>query len=84
MAKKGSNNMVSLLMKDLFDKFWLLKGTPGKKLTIAMDNCGGQNKKNVVLSLDVYLIEMLYFLTVEFVFYIHGHTKNACDRMFNR
>jgi hypothetical protein len=39
-AKKGSNNVASLLMKDLFDKFWIRKGTPGKKLTIAM--CGGK------------------------------------------
>jgi hypothetical protein len=83
-AKKGSNNVASLLMKDLSDKFCLQKGTPGKKLTITMDNCGGQNKNNVVLRLDLYLVEMRYFLTVEFVFYIRGHTKNACDRMFNQ
>jgi hypothetical protein len=49
-----------------------------------MDNCGGQNKNSVVLRLDLYLVEMRYFLTVEFIFYIRGHTKNACDRMFNR
>jgi hypothetical protein len=83
-AKKGSNNVASLLMKDLFDKFWLRKGTPGKKLTIAMENCGGQNKNNSVLHIDLYLVEMRHFLTVEFVFYIRGHTKNACDRMFNQ
>jgi hypothetical protein len=83
-VKKGSNNVASLLMKDLFDKFWLRKGTPGKKLTIAMDNCGGQNKNNVVLCFYLYLVEMRYFLTVEFIFYIRGHTKNACDRMFNQ
>jgi hypothetical protein len=83
-AKKRSNNVASLLMKDLFDKLWLWKGTPGKKLTIAMDNCGGQNKNNVVLRFALYLVGMRYFLTVEFVFYIRGHTKNACDRMFNQ
>jgi hypothetical protein len=81
-ANKGGNNVASLLMKDLFDKFRLRKGTPGKKLTIAMDNCGGQNKNNVVLRLALYLVEIKYFLTVEFIFSIRGHTKNACDRMF--
>jgi hypothetical protein len=83
-ARKGSNNVASLIMQDLYDKFWLRKGSPGKKLTIAMDNCSGQNKNNVVLRLALYLVEMKYFRTVEFVFYIRGHTKNACDRMFNQ
>jgi hypothetical protein len=27
---------------------------------------------------------MGYFLKVEFAFYIHGHTKNACDRTYNQ
>jgi hypothetical protein len=83
-AKKGSNNVASLLMRDLYDRFWLRKGDPGKKLTIAMDNCGGQNKNNVVLRLAPYLVEMGYFKTVEFCFYVRGHTKNACDRTFNQ
>jgi hypothetical protein len=48
-GKKGSNNVASLSMQDLHEKFWLRKGCPGKKLTIAMDNCGGHNKNNVAL-----------------------------------
>jgi hypothetical protein len=83
-AKKGSNNIASLLMQHLFDNFWLRKGKPGKKLTIAMDNCGGQNKNNVVLSLPPYLVDMGYFNTVVFTFYMRGHTKNACKRTFNQ
>jgi hypothetical protein len=82
--KKGSNNVASLLMQDLHDKFWLRKGSPGKSLTIVIDNCGGQNKNNVVLRLALYLVEMGYFLKVEFAFYIRGHTKNACDRTYNQ
>jgi hypothetical protein len=83
-GKKGINNVASLIMQDLHDKFWLKKGCPGKKLTIAMDKCGGQNKNNFVLQLAPYLVEMGYCLTVECVFYIRGHTDNACDRMFNQ
>jgi hypothetical protein len=61
-GKKGSNNVASLLMQDLHDKFWIRKGSPGKSLTIVIDNCGGQNKNNVVLRLAPYLVEMGYFL----------------------
>jgi hypothetical protein len=50
-------------MQDLYDKFWLRKGNPCKKLMIAMDNCG--RKSNFV--------EMGYFWTVYFVFYVHSH-----------
>jgi hypothetical protein len=31
-----------------------------------------------------YLVEMGYFLTFKYVFYIRGHTKNSCNRMFNQ
>jgi hypothetical protein len=79
-GKKGSNNVALLFMQDLHDKFWLRKGSPGKILMIGMDNCGGQNKNNGVLHLAPYLVEMDYFLKVEFSFSISGHTKNACDR----
>jgi hypothetical protein len=83
-GKKGSNNVASLIIQYLHDKFCLRKGCPGKKLTIAMGKCGGKNTNNVVLRLTPYLDEMGYFLTVEYVFYIRGHTKNACNHMFNQ
>jgi type VI protein secretion system component VasA len=41
-------------------------------------------KNNHVLRLAAYLIEMKFFLEVEFVFYVRGHMKNACNRMFNQ
>jgi hypothetical protein len=66
-AKKGSNNVASMLMHNLHENNWLMKGNPGKRLTIAMDNCGGQNKNNHVLRLAAYLVEMKFFLEVEFV-----------------
>jgi hypothetical protein len=83
-GKKDSNNVALLLMQDLHDKFWLRKGNPGRSLMIAMDNCGGQNKNNIVLHLAPLLVEMGYFLEVELSFYIHGHTKNACDQTYNQ
>ena len=47
------------------------------------DNCSGQNKTNTVLKLAMWLKEMRYFKRVSFVFLIVGHTKNACDCLFN-
>jgi len=45
--------------------------------------CTGQNKNNHVLRLAPLLVEAGYFLSVNFIFYIVGHTKNICDRWFN-
>ena len=56
----------------------------GKELNVVFDNCPGQNKNNTVLHLIPYLVEMNYFRCVNFIFLIAGHTKNACDRWFNR
>ena len=80
---KGMNNVLSLTMKYLEDKNIIKAGRTGKKLTLMFDNCGGQNKNNGVIRLCNYLTEMKYFKEVEVVFFIRGHTKNHCDRMFN-
>jgi hypothetical protein len=60
-GKKGSNNVASVLMNYLFEKNWIMKNNPGKRLTITMDNCGGQNTHNHVLRLAPYLVEMGFF-----------------------
>ena len=62
----------------------LIGGRTGFRLTVVMDNCSGQNKNNTVLRLALWLVEMQYFKEVCFTFYIRGHTKNACDRLFNQ
>ena len=55
----------------------------GGELTFIMDNCAGQKKNNMVLWLVAYLVEGRYFKTVNSVFYIVGHMKNAADCWFN-
>jgi hypothetical protein len=62
---------------------WLSSGKSGKRLSIIMDNCSGQNKNNHVLRLALLLVEMQHFKEVEFIFYVREHTKNVCNRMFN-
>ena len=79
---KGGNNVASLVMKFLKDNNFL-DGTKRKKLSVVMDNCGGQNKNNFVIRLAPYLVLMGYFEHVQFVFLVAGHTKNAADRLFN-
>jgi hypothetical protein len=83
-GSKGSNNVASLIMKVLVDFGWLIQGQTGKQLSIIMDNCGSQNKNNNVLHLAFYLVDLKYFQIVQFIFYVHGHDKNNCDRLFNQ
>ena len=80
---KGGNNVASLLIKAIEDLGWLIRDRCGGRLSIVMDNCGGQNKNKMVLRLALYLVEMKYFKQVEFIFFVRGHTKNVCDRLFN-
>jgi hypothetical protein len=75
--------VASLIVKTLQDMNILREGNPGGELNIIFDNCTGQNKNNTVLKLAIWLKEMGYFMRVNFVFLIVGHTKNACDCLFN-
>ena len=75
--------MASLIVKTLRDMNILRENNPGGELNIIFDNCTGQNKNNTVLKLAMWLKEMGYFMQVNFVFLIVGHTKNACDCLFN-
>jgi hypothetical protein len=80
---KGGNNVASLIMKHLQDRGLLEDGKKRKRLNIIMDNCPGQNKNNFVVRLAPYLQEKGYFMEVNFIFLVVGHTKNVADRLFN-
>ena len=56
---------------------------PVGKLCVTFDNCSGQNKNRMVLRYFAWLVESGYALEAFPVFLVRGHTKNACDRMFN-
>jgi hypothetical protein len=83
VGKKGGNNVTSLLMKHLDDKYSLNDDDPYKELNILLDNCLGQNKNRMVLRMVAYLVELGFFKAVNFLFYAVGHTKNPCDQLFN-
>jgi hypothetical protein len=61
----------------------LFDGKRRKRLNVLMENCPGQNKNNFVLRLAPYLREKEYFVEVNFIFLVVGHTKNVADRLFN-
>ena len=82
-GNKGGNSVASLVMRHLVDEGVIIPGRLGGKLTLIFDNCPGQNKNNHVLRLANYLVELGYFKEVYNIFYVRGHTKNACDRLFN-
>ncbi len=56
-GKKG-NYDASLIMKGLADLGWLNQDCPGKRLSIIMDNCRGQNKNKYFLCLALLLAEL--------------------------
>ena len=48
-------------------------------IDILVDNCGGQNKNNVMIRFLNMIKDGGFFGTDTFYFYIRGHTKNDCD-----
>jgi hypothetical protein len=83
VGKKGANNVASLIVKTLRQLNLLRDDSAGGELNIIFDNCSGQNKNNTVLKLAVWIKAMGYFKSVNFIFLVVGHTKNAADRLFN-
>ena len=83
VGKKGANNVSSLVIKTLRLLNIIREDSVGGELNIVFDNCSGQNKNNTVIRLAGWLTAMGYFKTVNFIFLIVGHTKNAADRLFN-
>ena len=82
-AKRGANNIVSCIHKELDDRGVFSNPPKNGELFICADNCAGQNKNEIVLKYLTWLVESKFFKKVQLSFLIKGHTKNNCDRMFN-
>ena len=84
-AKKGGNNVASLLMKHLEHQGIIAQSLtePFKEINLVMDNCGGQNKNQHVLRLLHFIVKRKIATVAEAIFLVRGHTKNDCDRLFN-
>ena len=81
-GRRGANNIVSCLFKD-FKKRGFFSSPNFGPLYMLADNCGGQNKNEDVFRFLMWLVEVHVFPSVSNMFFIKGHTNNACDRMFN-
>ncbi|CAH2009500.1 unnamed protein product [Acanthoscelides obtectus] len=76
-AKRGSEEIASILLK-------YLQGISSTKehLVVFTDNCGGQNKNWVIMSLWLQLVREGFFKSIEHRFLIPGHTHLPSDRDF--
>ena len=88
LGKKGGDNVASMLWKQLkilglIPQDNSKPATAAKELNIVMDNCGGQNKNNMVLRMLLLLVKLGVAKTARAIFLVRGHTKNDCDRLFN-
>jgi hypothetical protein len=82
-AKKGGNNFCSLIWLYLKSRGLLDVKDPIGELNWTFNNCPRQNKNRMVIRLFQYLVERGYFLKVNLIFLVKGHTKNLCDQAFN-
>ena len=83
-AKKGGNDVTSLIYRQLFhDGFLQDDKKHVKELNFVFDNCAGQNKNCMVLRMLLYLVRRKVCDIARAIFLVKGHTKNDCDRMFN-
>ena len=88
-GEKGGDNVASLIMQALHDQGFIKLDDDGNpihshQLMIAADNCSSQNKINMVIQLVPWLVQTGFYREMELLFYVHGHTKNVCDCMFNQ
>jgi hypothetical protein len=83
VAKKGGNNVASLVWANLKRLGIMDAVEPIKELNIVMDNCGGQNKNRMVLRMLHYLVKKKVAVDARIIFLVKGHTKNDADRLFN-
>lgn len=76
-AKKGANNVASMLLKNLYDEGLVAYSSHQKRvkeLNFVFDNCGGQNKNRVVLRLIMWMVEIGITETARAIFLVRGHT----------
>lgn len=82
IAKRGSKEVASCLLKYVTNTFNVLAPTKERRLIVWSDRCVGQNNNKFILTLYHYLIRSRYFSEIHQKFMITGHSFLPCDRDF--
>ena len=85
-GRKSVNNIASCLFCWLNDKGYYSqsynKNHKMSEIDIPVDNCGGQNKNNVMIQFLNIIHKWVFFGTDPLHFYVKSHTHNDGDRAF--
>ena len=82
---KGGNNVASMLWNNLKHGGFIsriIKEGPLGEYNMVMDNCGGQNRNQMIIQFLMFLTEIAAFKDAANAYLVQGYTKNPCDRMF--
>ena len=86
-GKKGVNNIACFLLRWINDKGYYSRSYVNNhkmpEIDILDDNCGGQNKNNLLIRFFNIIKNGGLFGADTLNFYIKGHTNNYYDRAFN-
>ncbi|KAJ8721016.1 hypothetical protein PYW08_006481 [Mythimna loreyi] len=82
IAKRGSAEIASCILKYILDNFKPLEENQERKLIVWSDRCVGQNNNWRILTLYAYLVKQQYFTEVNQKFLCSGHSFLPCDRDF--
>lgn len=77
-ARKGPDEVCTFVMKYLEEYV----DTGIKKLMLFCDNCGGQNKNNCFVRLNMALVGTGRFQEIDHMYPLRGHSFLPCDRAF--
>lgn len=82
IARRGSLEIASCLLKYIKGKFSRLEINQERKLILWSDRCIGQNNNWTLVCLWLYLIQNKFFTVIEQKFLTTGHSFMPCDREF--
>lgn len=82
VAKRGVDEVASVIMKYITTQYFRLQNGASRKLIIWSDRCRGQVNNYPIVCLMKLLVAEGYFSEVQQKLLPTGHSYMACDRMF--
>lgn len=81
-AKRGANEIASVILHYVTERFNPLTPDQERRLIVWSDRCVGQNNNWKIISLYHLLIVSHYFTQIDQKFLVSGHSFLPCDRDF--